>query len=95
MLICWWEAGMCAVCDKVVGDIRQDVSYKYSGKLNNILAICKTSEMGGACSTHRSMKNPYNILVRKYETKCQLRRPGIRWEYNIKMDIRGFGYGCV
>jgi hypothetical protein len=41
------------------------------------------------------MKNAYKILVRKTEGKIPLRRPGHRWEVNIRMDIREIGWEGV
>jgi hypothetical protein len=35
------------------------------------------------------MRNEYNILVGKPEGKRPLERRRRRWDYNIKMDIRG------
>jgi hypothetical protein len=37
------------------------------------------------------MRNAYKIVVRKPEGKRQLRRPRLRWEDNIKMDLREIG----
>jgi hypothetical protein len=33
------------------------------------------------------MRNAYSILVEKSEEKTPIRRPGRRWEDNIKMDL--------
>jgi hypothetical protein len=33
------------------------------------------------------MRNAYSILVEKPEGKIQLRRPGRKWDDNIKMDF--------
>ena len=33
-------------------------------------------------------RNAYRILMRKPEGKRTLRRPRLRWEDNIKMDLR-------
>jgi hypothetical protein len=38
-------------------------------------------------------KNGYWILVGKPEGKRPLGKPGHRWEYNIKMVLRGIGLG--
>jgi hypothetical protein len=38
-------------------------------------------------------RNVYRILVGKPEGKRSLRRPRRRWEDNIKMDLRGIGWG--
>jgi hypothetical protein len=34
------------------------------------------------------MRNAYKILVGKPEEKRPLRRPGLRWEDNIKMGLK-------
>jgi hypothetical protein len=44
---------------------------------------------------HREMRNVYEILVGKPEGKSPLRRPGHRWEDNIKMDLGGIGLEVV
>jgi hypothetical protein len=41
------------------------------------------------------MRNAYKILVGKPERKRPLRRPGHRWEDNIKVDLREIGFGGV
>jgi hypothetical protein len=37
----------------------------------------------------------YRVLVGKPEGKRLLRRPRLRWEDNIRTDIREVGCGCV
>jgi hypothetical protein len=37
----------------------------------------------------------YNILVGRPEGRRPLRRPRLRWEDNIKMDLREIGFGGV
>ena len=32
----------------------------------------------------------YSVLVRKPEGKRKLRRPRLRWEHNIKIDLQEF-----
>jgi hypothetical protein len=44
--------------------------------------------MGRACSTHGREENPYRVLVGEPEGKRPLGRHRLRWEDNIKMDIR-------
>jgi hypothetical protein len=44
--------------------------------------------MGGACRTHSEMRNAYNILIIKPKAKRLLGRPRLRWEDNIRMDLR-------
>jgi hypothetical protein len=38
------------------------------------------------------MRNVYSILVEKPEGKRSLRRPRLRWEDNIGMDLREIGW---
>jgi hypothetical protein len=44
----------------------------------------KECEMGGACSTHKIMRNACKILVGKSKE-----RPWRRWEYNNNFDLKG------
>jgi hypothetical protein len=37
----------------------------------------------------------YRVLVGKLEGKSPLRRPRLRWEDNIKMDLQEVGWGGV
>jgi len=37
----------------------------------------------------------YRVLVGKPEGRRPLGRPRRRWEYNIKMDLREVGCGCM
>jgi hypothetical protein len=55
----------------------------------------KKDEMGGACSTNREKRNAYRILVGTPERKRLLERPRRRWVDNIKMNLRGMGWGGV
>jgi hypothetical protein len=50
------------------------------------------NERGGLCSTHgRDEKCAQNFYIGKSEGKTPLRRPRLRWEDNIKMDLREIG----
>jgi hypothetical protein len=49
--------------------------------------------MGRACSTHGETKNAYRILVGKPQGKSPLGKPRRRREDNIRMDLRGIGWG--
>jgi hypothetical protein len=40
-------------------------------------------------------RNAYRILVGKPEKKRQLGRSRLRWVDNIKMDLRGKGWGTM
>jgi hypothetical protein len=51
--------------------------------------------VGRACSTNGAKRNTYRILVGKPEGKSPLRRPRCRWVNNIKMDLRGIGWGGI
>jgi hypothetical protein len=44
-------------------------------------------------STHREKKNSYRVLMGKPEGNRLLLRFRHRWEDNIKMDLRGIGWG--
>jgi hypothetical protein len=46
---------------------------------------------GGACSMYRG--GAYKVLVGKPDGKRPLGRPRLRWEDNIKMDLREVGWG--
>jgi len=48
--------------------------------------------MGGACSTHKRLRNAYEILDGKPEGKRPLRRARRKWEDNIGMDLREMGW---
>ena len=50
--------------------------------------------MGGACSTYGEGRGVHKVLVGKPEGKRPLRRPGRRWEDNIKMDLQEVGRSC-
>jgi hypothetical protein len=41
------------------------------------------------------VRGAYNILVGRPEGRGPLRRPRLRWEDNIKMDLREIGFGDV
>jgi hypothetical protein len=51
--------------------------------------------MGGACSADGEEKGVYRVLVGKPEGKRPLRRPGRKWEYNIRMDLQEVGCGGI
>jgi hypothetical protein len=40
-------------------------------------------------------RNAYRVLVGKPEGKRLLGKPGLRWEDNIKMDLREIGWGGI
>jgi hypothetical protein len=41
------------------------------------------------------VRGAYNILVGRPEGRRPLGRPRLRWEDNIKMDLREIGFGDV
>jgi hypothetical protein len=49
--------------------------------------------MGRACSTHGGERNACRILVGKPERKRPLGRPRLRWEGNIRTDLREIRWG--
>ena len=50
----------------------------------------KESEMGWECSTYAGEDKCIQDLVRRPERRRPLRRPGSRWEDNIKLDVKLF-----
>jgi hypothetical protein len=44
--------------------------------------------MGGACSAKGEERGMYRVLVEKPEGRRPLRRPRLRWEDNIRMDLQ-------
>jgi hypothetical protein len=51
--------------------------------------------MGRACSTNGLKRNAYRILVGKPKGKRPLGRPRRKWVDNVKMDLRGIGWGGI
>ena len=49
------------------------------------------NEMGGACGAYGEGRGLHRVLVGKPEGKRPLGRPRLRWEDNIKMDLREVG----
>jgi len=49
----------------------------------------------GDVSCMVEMGNAYSVLFGKHEGKRLLRRPGHRWEDDIRMDLREIGWKCV
>jgi hypothetical protein len=49
--------------------------------------MIKVYGMGGACSTHGTYGNTYNILVGKSEGKRPFGRTRLTWKNNIRMDL--------
>jgi hypothetical protein len=52
------------------------------------------NEMGGACGAYGGWGGVHRVLVGRPEGKRSLGRPRLRWEDNIKMDLREVGWGC-
>jgi hypothetical protein len=44
--------------------------------------------MGGTCGVHGEIRNAYKILVTKPERKRIFGRLRLRWEDNIRIDLR-------
>jgi hypothetical protein len=49
--------------------------------------------MGRVCSSNGEKRNAYRILVGIPEGKNPLARPKRMWVDNVKMDLRGIGWG--
>jgi hypothetical protein len=43
---------------------------------------------------HAWERNVYRVLARGPEGKRPFRRPRIRWDDEIRMDLREIGWGC-
>jgi hypothetical protein len=56
----------------------------------NIVRVIKLGRMRlvGHVACMGEMRNAYNIFVGKPERKGPLKRPGRRWKYDIRMDLR-------
>jgi len=70
----------------------EELHYLYSSP--NIVRVIKNNLMGGACRTfggEQSCILIFRCLARKTEVKRPLRRPGCRWEDNIKVDLSRIG----
>jgi hypothetical protein len=63
--------------------------------VNIIYEQIKEDEMSRACSTHGGIIDAYSVLVVKPEGKRLLGRPRLRWEDNIRMDLREVGWEGV
>jgi hypothetical protein len=53
----------------------------------------KKNEMGGECNTYVERRGSYRASVGRAEGRRPLRRPGRRWEINIKMNLQEVGWG--
>jgi hypothetical protein len=62
-----------------------------------IVKVIKARRMRWAGHVARMgvVRDAYNILVGRRETRRLLGRPRCRWEDNIKMDLREVGFGDV
>jgi hypothetical protein len=85
--------------DEVTGEWRK----LYNEELNNlcsspnIVRVIKSRRMGWAGHVARMGKERgvYRVLVGKPEGWRPMGRPRLRWEDNIRMDLREVGCGCV
>jgi hypothetical protein len=51
--------------------------------------------VGRTCGTHRGGERCLRVLVGRREVKIPLERPKLRWEDNIKMDLREISMGRI
>jgi hypothetical protein len=83
--------------DEVTGDLRklhnEEVHNLYSSP--DIIRIIKLRKMrwAGHVAQMRETRNAYRILVGKPEGKRSLEIPRRMWVDNIKIDLRGIGWG--
>jgi hypothetical protein len=63
----------------------------------SIVQVIKTRRVRwvGHVACMRERRGIYRVLVGKPEGKRPLRRPGLRWEENIKMALQDVGCGCM
>jgi hypothetical protein len=45
--------------------------------------------MGGTCGTHGGKRNAYVVFVGNPEGRRPIPRSRSRWEYSVKMDVKG------
>jgi hypothetical protein len=61
----------------------------------SIVRVIKARRMrwAGQVTRRGEVRGAYNILVGRPEGRRPLGRPRLRWEDNIKMDLREIGFG--
>jgi hypothetical protein len=85
--------------DEVTGEWRklhiEDLHILYSSP--NIIRQIKSRRLRwtGHVARMEEERNVYKVLMGKPEGKRPLGRPGRRWEYGIRMDLREIGWGSV
>jgi hypothetical protein len=85
--------------DEVIGGWRklhyEELHGLYSSP--SITRVIKARRMrrAGHVARMEEVRGAYNILVGKPEGRRPLGRPRLRWEDNIKMDLREIGFGDV
>ena len=83
--------------DEVTGEWRkvhnEELNDLYCSR--NVVRVIKSRRMRWAVHVTRmgEVRGAYRVLVGKFEGKRPLRRPRLRWEDNIKMDLENTGYG--
>jgi hypothetical protein len=55
----------------------------------------KKAEVSTACSTNGESRGAYRVLVGKPEGRKPLGKPRLRWEDNIKIDLREVEWGST
>jgi hypothetical protein len=85
--------------DEVRGEWRELNTEKLNDLYSspNIVRVLKSRRMrcAGHVARMAERRGVYRVLVGKPEGKKPLRRPGRRWEDNIKMDLQEVGCGVV
>jgi len=85
--------------DEVTGEWRklrnEELNNLYSSP--NIMRVIKSRRMRweGHVACMGEGRGVYRVLVGKPEGRRTLGRPRLRWEDNIRMDLREVGCGCV
>jgi hypothetical protein len=83
--------------DEVMGRWRKLQHEKFHSFYSspNITRVIKSRRVrwAGYTACMGKIRNAYTIFMGKLEGKRPLRRPGRKWEDNIKMDLRETGFG--
>jgi hypothetical protein len=83
--------------DEVTGDLRRlhNTEYYVQYFSPNIIRVIKSRRLRweGHVARIGDRRGAYSVLVEKPEGRRQLERTRRRWEDDIKIDLRGVGWG--
>jgi hypothetical protein len=98
---------LCKVLRRIFGPNRDEVTGEWRRLHNkelyalysspNMIPVIKSRRLrwAGYVARMGEMRGAYRALVGKPEGRRPLERPRRRWEDNIKMDLRDFGWGGI